>query len=328
MHRERSLVTGGAGFVGSHLCERLLAQDHLVIALDDLSTGRMGNIEHLLEHPSFHFVHGDVREEYDFDITRIYNLASAASPVHYQADPIKTTLTNVVGTLNGLRVAQRRGARFLQASTSEVYGDPLEHPQRESYHGNVNPIGIRACYDEGKRCAESLAIDFSRAHGVHVKIARIFNTYGPRMAIEDGRVVTNFIVSALSNSDITVFGDGSQTRSFCYIDDLVRGLCALMDHPEAPYPFNLGNPKEMSVLELARAIIAITGSRSRIVHRPLPEDDPKKRRPDISLARERLGFLPKVPLEIGLRRTVESIRERLSDIGSEASSPPAMIFRS
>lgn len=319
MSRERILVTGGAGFIGSHLCERLLQKGHEVIAFDDLSTGRMDHVSHLLSHPGFAFVRGDVTCPYDFDVTQVYNLASPASPVHYQADPIRTTLTNVLGTLHALELASRRGARFLQASTSEVYGDPLEHPQRETYQGNVNPIGVRACYDEGKRCAESLVMDFARCRGTLVKVARIFNTYGPRMTIDDGRVVTSFIVQALRGEDLTVYGDGLQTRSFCYVDDLVTGLVALMSHPDEMGPANLGNPEEMTVIELARRVLSLVGSKGRIVHRPLPEDDPQKRRPDISLARKRLGFSAKIPLEVGLTRTIESIRARLEeprDIGS------------
>lgn len=309
---ESILVTGGAGFIGSHLCERLLSEGHEVIAFDDLSTGRAEHISHLAPHPRFSFVRGDVTSPYDFDVTQIYNLASPASPVHYQADPIRTTLTNVLGIFHALELADKRKARILQASTSEVYGDPLEHPQRESYQGNVNPIGIRACYDEGKRCAESLAMDFARCRGVFVKIARIFNTYGPRMTIEDGRVVTSFIVQALRNDDLTVYGDGLQTRSFCYADDLVTGLIALMSHRDEMGPVNLGNPTEITVLELAGRVLSLVGSKGRIIHRPLPEDDPRQRRPDISLARRTLGFSPRIPLEIGLPRTIESIRARLT----------------
>lgn len=311
MSHERILVTGGAGFIGSHLCERLLQGGHEVIAFDDLSTGRTDHILHLLSHPKFTLVRGDVTCRYDFDVTQVYNLASPASPVHYQADPIRTTLINVLGTLHALELANRRGARLLQASTSEVYGDPLEHPQRETYQGNVNPIGIRSCYDEGKRCAESLVMDFARCHGTFVKIARIFNTYGPRMTLEDGRVVTSFIVQALRGEDLTVYGDGLQTRSFCYVDDLVTGLVALMSYPDEMGPVNLGNPEEMTVLELGQRVISLVGAKGRISHRPLPEDDPQKRRPDISLAKKRLGFSPKISLDIGLSRTIESIRARL-----------------
>lgn len=308
MARERILVTGGAGFIGSSLCERLLDEGHEVIAFDDLTTGKEENLSHLAFRSSFTFVEGDVTSPFDFDVTQVYNLASPASPVHYQADPVRTTMTNVLGTFHALSLARRRSARFLQASTSEVYGDPAEHPQTESYHGNVNPVGIRACYDEGKRCAESLVMDFARRHGVRAKIARIFNTYGPRMALDDGRVVTSFIVQALSGAELTVFGNGKQTRSFCYVDDLVSGLVALMNHPGELGPVNLGNPEETTVLDLAHRVIAIVGGEKRIVFRPLPEDDPQRRKPDISLARRALGFAPKVSLDIGLQRTIESFR--------------------
>ena len=312
MARERILVTGGAGFIGSHLCERLLREGHEVIALDDFTTGRAENVAHLKAWSTFTLVQGDVTSPFDFDVTCIYNLASPASPVHYQADPIRTTLTNVLGTYHGLSLASRRKARFLQASTSEVYGDPIEHPQAERYNGNVNPVGIRACYDEGKRCAESLVMDFARQHGVRVKIARIFNTYGPRMRLDDGRVVSSFIVQALTGTELTVFGDGSQTRSFCYVDNLVSGLVALMNHPGDLGPVNLGNPEEMTVLDLARRIAALVGGETRIVFQPLPEDDPRKRKPDISMAKRVLGFAPKVSLDDGLRRTIESFREVVS----------------
>jgi len=310
--RERILVTGGAGFIGSHLCERLLNEGHEVIALDNLTTGTEENVRHLTRWPTFTLVRGDVTSPFDFDVTRIYNLASPASPVHYQADPVRTTMTNVLGTYHALVLAHRRDAAFLQASTSEVYGDPVEHPQRERYNGNVNPVGIRACYDEGKRCAESLVMDFARRHGVRAKIARIFNTYGPSMTLDDGRVVTSFIVQALTESELTVFGDGRQTRSFCYVDDLVSGLVALMDHPGDLGPVNLGNPEETTVLELAHRVLAIVGGEKRIVFKPLPDDDPRKRKPDISLARSAFGYAPKVSLDEGLRRTIESFRRRLS----------------
>lgn len=312
MARERILVTGGAGFIGSHLCERLLNEGHEVIALDNLTTGTEENVRHLTRWTTFTLVRGDVTSPFDFDVTQIYNLASPASPVHYQADPVRTTMTNVLGTYHALVLAHRRNAAFLQASTSEVYGDPLEHPQRERYNGNVNPVGIRACYDEGKRCAESLVMDFARHHGVRAKIARIFNTYGPRMTVDDGRVVTSFIVQALTGADLTVFGDGRQTRSFCYVDDLVSGLVALMNHPGDLGPVNLGNPEETTVLELAHRVLAIVGREKRIVFKPLPDDDPRKRKPDVSLAQRTLGFAPKVPLDVGLRRTIASLRRRLS----------------
>jgi UDP-glucuronate decarboxylase len=311
MSGHRVLVTGGAGFLGSHLCERLLDGDDVVVAIDDFSTGCAANVAHLAKHPRFSLVKHDVAEPYDFDVDRIYNLASPASPVHYQADPVKTTLTSVLGTLNALRLAERRKARVFQASTSEVYGDPAVHPQPEGYFGNVNPIGIRSCYDEGKRCAETLVMDFARCHGVEVRVARIFNTYGPRMAADDGRVVSNFIVQALRGEDITVYGDGSQTRSFCYVDDLVGGIVALMEHATETGPVNLGNPEEFTVLELAKEVTRLTGTKSRVVFRPLPKDDPRQRRPDIERARESLGFAPTVPLRVGLVRTIDSFKRAL-----------------
>ena len=306
------LVTGGAGFLGSHLCERLLREGHAVIALDDFSTGSPDNVAHLLPDPRFSLVEHDVVEPFDHDVDRIYNLASPASPVHYQRDPVRTTITNVVGSLRALECAERRGARMLQASTSEVYGDPVVHPQPETYAGNVNPIGARACYDEGKRCAESLARDFARLERAEVRIARIFNTYGPRMAIDDGRVVSNLIVQALRGEDLTVYGTGYQTRSFCYVDDLIDGLIRLMEHPEERGPVNLGNPEEFTILDLAEEVLRATGSsRSRIVFRELPEDDPRQRRPVIDRARRVLGFEPRVTLRQGLRKTVESFRAAL-----------------
>jgi UDP-glucuronate decarboxylase len=310
--KKRILVTGGAGFVGSHLCEVLLEQGHQVTALDDMSTGSFANVAHLTSRRTFRLVEHDVTKPFDIPADRIYNLASPASPVHYQRDPIKTMLTNVLGTLHGLRLAQKYRARFLQASTSEVYGDPLVHPQPESYLGNVNTIGIRACYDEGKRCAETLVMDFRRRNKVAVRVARIFNTYGPRMAADDGRVVSNFVVQALSGEDITVYGDGSQTRSFCFVSDLVEGLTALMEHADETGPINIGNPGEFTVLELARQVVELAASKSRIVFRPIPEDDPKQRRPCIDKAIARLGYRPKVPLKTGLMMTIESFRKRLA----------------
>lgn len=305
----RILVTGGAGFLGSHLCERLLRDGHAVIALDDFSTGSYDNIAHLRVNPRFSLMDQDVVEPFDPDVERIYNLACPASPNHYQRDPIRTTITNVVGVLRVLECAERHGARVLQASTSEVYGDPEVHPQPETYTGNVNPIGARACYDEGKRCAESLVRDFDRLGRAEVRIARIFNTYGPRMAIDDGRVVSNLIVQALRGEDLTVYGTGNQTRSFCYVDDLIEGLVRLMEHPEERGPVNLGNPEEFTILDLAEEVLHVTeGSRSRIVFRELPEGDPRQRRPVIDLARRVLGFEPLVTLRQGLRRTVESFR--------------------
>jgi UDP-glucuronate decarboxylase len=277
-----------------------------------MSTGSFSNVAHLTSRRGFRLIEHDVTKPFDVAADRIYNLASPASPVHYQSDPVKTMLTNVLGTLHGLRLAQRCRARFLQASTSEVYGDPLVHPQPESYLGNVNTLGIRACYDEGKRCAETLVMDFRRGKGVGVRLARIFNTYGPRMAADDGRVVSNFVVQALSGEDITVYGDGSQTRSFCYVSDLVEGLTALMEHPDECGPVNLGNPGEFTVLELARQVIELSQSKSRIVFRPIPEDDPKQRRPCIEKATELLGYRPKIPLKDGLVFTIESFRQRLA----------------
>ncbi len=312
----RVLVTGGAGFVGSHLCDRLIREGHEVTAIDDFSTGSHQNVAHLLHNRRFRLVEHDVTRPYDavvYDaaVDRVYNLASPASPPHYQRDPVRTTMINVVGTYNALTLAERCAARVFQASTSEVYGDPEVHPQPESYRGAVNPIGIRSCYDEGKRCAESLVMDFHRSRGVEVRLARIFNTYGPRMALDDGRVVSNFIVQALRGEDLTVYGNGSQTRSFCYVDDLVEGIVRLMEHPSEKGPVNLGNPEEFTVLELAEEVIRLTGSRSRIVFRPLPQDDPRQRQPVIDQARKALGFEPKVPLHVGLRRTIEGFRSVL-----------------
>lgn len=311
MKSQRIIVTGGAGFVGSHLCERLLEQGHSVLALDDFTTGSPKNVAHLQKSPRFRLEVHDVTRPFSFEADRIYNLACPASPPHYQRDPVRTTLISVLGTLHGLTLAERHGARFFQASTSEVYGDPEVHPQPESYRGCVNPIGVRACYDEGKRCAESLAMDFSRERGVEVRVARIFNTYGPRMAFNDGRVVSNFIVQALRGDDITVYGDGSQTRSFCYVDDLVSGIIALMEHPSETGPINLGNPCEFTMLELAEKVLKLTGSRSRVVHRPLPPDDPRQRKPIIDRAKEALEWKPKTPLEEGLKRTIADFHARL-----------------
>jgi UDP-glucuronate decarboxylase len=307
----RALVTGGAGFVGSHLCDRLHADGWSVIALDDLSTGARDNVAHLAASPRFRLVEADAREPYDLEVDRVYNLACPASPVHYQHDPVRTTLVAVLGTLRALELAARRGARFLQASTSEVYGEPLEHPQRETYRGNVSPTGPRACYDEGKRCAESLCADFARTRGADVRIARIFNTYGPRMALDDGRVVSNFLVQALRGEALTVYGDGAQTRSLCYVDDLVDGLVRLMEHPTERGPVNLGNTNESTMLELVEATRLAVGRDVRVVHLPLPVDDPTRRCPDTTLARERLGFSPKVALRDGLARTAEDFRARL-----------------
>ena len=301
----RILVTGGAGFIGSHLCERLLSEGHDVICLDNFFTGSKDNIIHLMDHHRFEVIRHDIVEPILLEVDRIYNLACPASPVHYQYNPVKTVKTSVMGAINMLGMAKRVKARILQASTSEVYGDPQVHPQTEEYWGNVNPIGIRSCYDEGKRVAETLMMDYHRQNGVDVRIIRIFNTYGPRMAENDGRVVSNFVLQALRNQDITVYGDGSQTRSFCYVSDLVEGMIRMMENDQAFIgPVNLGNPVENSILEFAEKIIAITGSSARIIHKPLPQDDPKQRRPDITLARQKLGWEPTVNLEQGLASTV------------------------
>jgi UDP-glucuronate decarboxylase len=298
------LVTGGAGFIGSHLCEGLLNAGNDVICLDNFFTGNGRNIAHLKKEPNFKMVESDVEEKYDYQVDQIYNLACPAAPVWYQKDPVKTVRTNVTGAINALELAKKRNCRVLQASTSEVYGNPEVHPQTEDYWGNVNPIGPRACYDEGKRCAETLFFDYKREYGVDIRVARIFNTYGPRMAIEDGRVVNNFIIQALRGEDLTVFGNGSQTRSFCYISDMVRGLIALMAK-NVTNPVNLGNPNETTVKEIAEKIISLTGSKSKIVYRPLPIDDPVKRKPDITRAREELGWEPSVTLEEGLIKTIK-----------------------
>ena len=304
--RDRVLVTGGAGFLGSHLCERLLAGGAEVVCVDNFFTGSRENLRGIVDHPRFEVIRHDVALPLYLEVDRIYNLACPASPVHYQHDPVQTTKTSVYGAVNMLGLAKRLKAPVLQASTSEVYGDPEVHPQHEGYWGRVNPIGPRACYDEGKRVAETLFFDYHRQHGLRIKVARIFNTYGPRMHPNDGRVVSNFIVQALQGLPITIYGDGSQTRSFCYVDDLVDGLMALMDSDDAVTgPVNLGNPGEFTMLELARLVIELTGSRSPIVHQALPVDDPKQRRPDIGVARGRLGWTPSVPLRDGLARTIE-----------------------
>jgi UDP-glucuronate decarboxylase len=301
----RILVTGGAGFLGSHLCERLLARGDEVICLDNLFTGRRFNIIPLLEHSNFEFLRHDVVDPFKLEVDQIYNLACPASPVHYQHNPIKTVKTSVMGAINCLGLAKRIRARVFQASTSEVYGDPDVHPQTEDYRGNVNPIGPRACYDEGKRCAETLFFDYHRQNDVDVRVVRIFNTYGPRMLPDDGRVVSNFIVQALRGDDITVYGEGSQTRSFCYVDDLVQAFLLMMDQTGFIGPVNLGNTHEFTIMELANQVIELTGSTSTIVREPLPQDDPLQRKPDISLAREKLGWEPKISLREGLARTIE-----------------------
>lgn len=302
----RILVTGGAGFLGSHLCERLLQDGNDVICVDNLYTGSKDNIRHLMANPYFEFIRHDVTEPLYVEVDQIYNLACPASPIHYQANPVKTTKTSVYGALNMLGLAKRVGARILQASTSEVYGDPEIHPQPESYRGCVNPIGIRSCYDEGKRVAETLFFDYHRMHRLEIKIMRIFNTYGPRMNPSDGRVVSNFIVQALKGNDITIYGDGSQTRSFCYVDDLIEGMVRLMASPaDFTGPCNLGNPGEFTILQLAEKIIRFTGSSSSLVYKPLPSDDPLQRKPVIDLAKEHLDWEPHIALDEGLKKTIE-----------------------
>lgn len=317
----RVLVTGGAGFLGSHLCERLVNAGHEVLCVDNYFTGRRSNVAHLLDFPNFELVRHDVTFPLYVEVDEIFNLACPASPVHYQNDPVQTTKTSVHGAINMLGLAKRVGAKILQASTSEVYGDPDQHPQREDYWGNVNPVGIRSCYDEGKRCAETLFFDYHRQHRLRIKVARIFNTYGPKMHPNDGRVVSNFIVQALQDQPITIYGDGSQSRSFCYCDDLLDGLQALMASPDdVTGPINLGNPVEFTILDLARQVIAMTGSRSRLVFRPLPENDPTRRRPDIARAKTMLGWSPNVQLEAGLERTVAYFETLL-----RANAEPAKI---
>ena len=306
---QRILVTGGAGFLGSHLCDRLLAEGHDVLCVDNFYTSTRRNIVHLLEHPNFELMRHDVTFPLYVEVDRIYNLACPASPIHYQRDPVQTTKTSVHGAINMLGLAKRTGARILQSSTSEVYGDPDVHPQPESYWGNVNPIGIRSCYDEGKRCAETLFFDYWRQHQLPIKVARIFNTYGPRMLPDDGRVVSNFIVQALQGVDITIYGDGEQTRSFCYVDDLVDGLIRLMESDEEVIgPINLGNPNEFSIKELAEKVVGLIGGRSKIVYQPLPQDDPTQRQPNITQAKAVLDWEPKVQLDQGLPKTVEFFR--------------------
>ena len=316
MHLERRiLVTGGAGFLGSHLCERLLAEGCQVLCLDNFFTGTRRNIAHLFDDRNFELVRHDITHPLFVEVDEIYNLACPASPIHYQRDPVQTTKTSVLGAINMLGLAKRLGAKVFQASTSEVYGDPDVHPQPEGYWGHVNPIGSRSCYDEGKRCAETLFFDYRRQHRLQIKVARIFNTYGPRTHPRDGRVVSSFIVQALTGQDITVFGEGQQTRSFCYVDDLIEGFVRLMDSPrEVAGPVNLGNPGEFTILEVAQRVIDLTGSGSRIVHKPLPEDDPRQRRPDISLAQAQLGWEPKVALDEGLRRTIPYFEDLLATL--------------
>lgn len=317
--RKRILITGGAGFLGSHLIDRLVARGDEVICVDNLFTGSKRNVEHLLSHPRFEFIRHDVTLPLFVEVDQIYNLACPASPVHYQHDPVQTTKTSVYGAINMLGLAKRLRARIFQASTSEVYGDPSVHPQLETYWGNVNPIGIRSCYDEGKRCAETLFFDYHRQHHIDIRVARIFNTYGPRMHPNDGRVVSNFIVQALKGEPITLYGDGQQTRSFCYVDDLVDGFLRFMDLPAGedgqpgfPGPINLGTPREFTIRELAELVLKYTNSSSPLIFKPLPSDDPMQRKPDISLARQRLGWEPQVPLEDGLLKTIAYFENLLS----------------
>lgn len=312
---KRILVTGGAGFLGSHLCEHLLDQGHEVICVDNFFTGRRANISHLLSNPLFEVLRHDITFPLYVEADEIYNLACPASPIHYQFDPVQTTKTSVHGAINVLGLAKRIKAKILQASTSEVYGDPDVHPQEESYWGRVNPIGVRSCYDEGKRCAETLFFDYYRQHNLKIKIARIFNTYGPRMHPNDGRVVSNFIVQALENKPITIYGDGMQTRSFCYVDDLIEAMIKIMDTPDSfTGPVNIGNPMEFTILELAKTVIELTGSNSQIEFKPLPQDDPKQRQPDINLAREMLDWEPKVSLKEGLQKTIDYFRNIISEL--------------
>ena len=310
---KRILVTGGAGFLGSHLCDRLIEAGNDVICLDNLFTGSKDNIRHLLSNPYFEFIRHDVTEPIYLEVDQIYNLACPASPVHYQYNPIKTAKTSVLGAMNMLGLAKRVKARILQASTSEVYGNPEVHPQPEEYWGKVNPIGIRSCYDEGKRLAETLFFDYHRQNHVDIRVIRIFNTYGPRMNPSDGRVVSNFIVQALRGEDVTVYGDGKQTRSFCYVDDLIDGMIRMMETEDFTGPVNIGNPTEFTMLELAEKVVALTGSASTIIHRPLPSDDPLQRKPVIDLAKDKLGWAPKIPLEEGLEKTIAYFRGRLEE---------------
>jgi len=310
LSRKRVLVTGGAGFIGSHLCEELLRRGCEVICLDNFFTGRKENVAHLMDNPYFEIIRHDIINPIDVEIDEIYNLACPASPVHYQYNPVKTINTNVVGASNMLELAKRSNAKILQASTSEVYGDPKVHPQVEGYWGNVNPIGIRSCYDEGKRCAETLFFDYHRQYGVDIRVIRIFNTYGPRMLENDGRVVSNFVVQALRGQDITIYGTGEQTRSFCFVSDLVRGMIAMMEG-NIHGPVNFGNPREMTIKEIAEMVLELTGSKSKLIYQPLPQDDPCKRKPDITRAKTELGWQPEVVLEEGLKQTIEYFRSTI-----------------
>ena len=328
MASKRVLITGGAGFIGSHLCEAVLARGDSVICADNFTTGTRSNVAHLSGDPRFALLCHDVCEPLDVEVDQIYNLACPASPVHYQADPIRTTKTSVLGAVNVLGLAERVGARVLQASTSECYGDPTVHPQPETYWGNVNPIGPRSCYDEGKRCAETLFFDYRRQHGLDIKVARIFNTYGPRMHPEDGRVVSNFIVQALRRDDITIYGDGRQTRSFCFVDDLVQGLMSLMASPPGVTgPVNLGNAGEFTIRQLAELVLTLTGSTSRLVAKPLPEDDPRQRRPDLTRAEADLGWRPSTALQDGLVRTISYFRGLLELPGEDLDAHAAAALR-
>jgi UDP-glucuronate decarboxylase len=311
---KRILVTGGAGFLGSHLCERLLHQGHDVLCVDNFYTGAKANIAHLLTHPRFELIRHDITFALYVEVDRIYNLACPASPIHYQHDPVQTTKTSVHGAINMLGLAKRVGACILQASTSEVYGDPEIHPQTEGYWGRVNPVGMRSCYDEGKRCAETLFFDYRRQHNLCIKVVRIFNTYGPRMHPNDGRVVSNFIMQALKGEDITIYGDGKQTRSFCFVDDLIEAIIRAMNTPDDfTGPVNIGNPKEFTILQLAELVIKLTGSKSQLVFKPLPSDDPRQRQPDISLAKQVLGWSPTTELELGLERTIRYFKDRAAN---------------
>lgn len=309
---KKILITGGAGFIGSHLCERLLKEGNYIICLDNFFTGSKSNIEHLIENKNFELVEHDVIEEFFVDVDQVYNLACPASPVHYQYNPVKTLKTSVLGVINMLELAKRCKARILQASTSEVYGDPKVHPQKEDYWGNVNPIGIRSCYDEGKRCAETLMMDYYRQNALDIRIVRIFNTYGPKMNVNDGRVVSNFIVQALKGEDITVYGKGLQTRSFCYVDDLIDGMIKMMNNPQSFIgPVNLGNSSERTILDFAKMIIDMTGSKSKIIYKELPEDDPTQRQPDLTLAKRELNWQPTTDIKLGLDRTIKYFKGKL-----------------
>jgi len=311
-NQRRILVTGGAGFLGSHLCDHLVSQGHDVLCLDNFFTGSKKNIVHLLEKTNFELIRHDLVQPIFLEADEIYNLACPASPIHYQYNPVKTIKTSVMGAINMLGLAKRVKAKILQASTSEIYGNPIVHPQKEDYWGNVNTIGPRSCYDEGKRCAETLFFDYHRQNNVNIRVVRIFNTYGPRMHPRDGRVISNFIIQALTNEDITVFGEGTQTRSFCYVDDMVEGLVRMMNGPDNFIgPVNLGNPYELSILDVAKRIVSLTGSTSKIIFKPLPQDDPLQRQPDITLAREKLDWVPKLDIETGLKRTIEYFRNIL-----------------